>query len=448
MSFQLNLRRPALSRRTFLKGLGTLLALPMLDAMIPTRGSASTQPFPKRVLFYYVPNGFIMEEWGAMQSGVGLSLSRILEPLTPFQSELLFLSNLDNYPSSPQGEGPGQHARGTGSFLTAHHIYKTSGTDIYNGVSLDQLLAEKMAGTTPFRSLELGTEPGYSAGTCDSGYSCTYSQNIAWSGPSTPLSKEISPQALFNRLFAGTNANESEVQKQRRLLYQQSILDSVSADAAQLHQHLGTQDRQKLDEYLTGIRELEQRLNAPPVSCSGATQAPPKAVDRQELIRQMSDLMTLAFQCDMTRIITFMFANAASHQTFPWLGINDYHHVISHHMDDPDTIEKLVQIGIWEMSMVAYLLQKLQSVQEGEGTLLDNTLVYFSSEIADGNAHTYTNMPVMLAGRMGGTIQPGRCLEYAAGTPIANLLIALAQRMELPLTTFGDDGVSPLDGLS
>lgn len=450
-----------LSRRTLLRGFGTLMALPMLEAMAPTlpgelrsplasghlRGQAVTPP--RRIIFYYVPNGIVMEKWKIAATGSDFALSPILQPLQQYQQELLILSNLDCYPATDQGDGAGDHARGTGSFLTATHVKKTSGEDIQNDISVDQVIANSQAGLTRYRSLELGVEPGASAGACDSGYSCAYSTNIAWSNPNTPVAKETDPRALFDRLFAGADPNQTEEQATRRLLHRRSILDFVLEDANALAQKVGSSDRQKLDQYLTGVRELETRLELEMegLQACDAGEAPVNSSNLEVKVQQMSDLMVLAMQCDMTRVFTFMNGNAGSNRSFPFLNIYQSHHELSHHQGDPVKLEKLEQINVWEVTMVKYLLDKMKLVQEGEGSLLDNALVVFGSEIADGNAHGHLGLPVMMAGRLGGMVSPGRHVAYASGTPIANLYMGLAQRFGVTLSSFGDDGTEPLGEL-
>lgn len=445
------MKRLGLHRRTFLRGLGTLMALPMLEAMAPTlpvrRAHGEAVTSPKRVLFYYVPNGIVMEKWTPGQTGADFSLSPVLTPLAGLESELLVLSNLDCYPATDQGDGAGDHARGTGAFLTSVHVAKTAGSDIHNGPSIDQVLAQAQAGATRYRSLEVGIEPGPSSGSCDSGYSCAYSTNIAWYDAATPLAKETDVVALFNRLFSNGNGDESAEQTARRQLYRKSVLDFVLEDANTLYARVGSSDKQKLDQYFTGIRELERQLEVGTSGSCPMGEAPTSNSDLEVRVRQMSDLMVLAMQCDMTRILTFMQGNAGSNRNFPFLGIYQSHHELSHHQNDRTKIEKLERINVWELEMVRYLLDKMRAVQEPDGSLLDNSVVFFSSEIADGNAHAHLKLPVLLAGRLGGRLSPGRHVRYAEGTPIANLYMGLAERLGVSLDRFGDDGASPLGEL-
>lgn len=446
------MRRPwELSRRTLLRGAGAAMALPLLEAMMPRTLRAQAAIAPTRLLFYYVPCGIYMQKWTPTRAGADWETTPILAPLEPFRDQLLVLTGIENAAGWDQGDGAGDHARGTGACLTATHVNKSSSV-IINDISADQVAANALATQTLFRSLELGIEAGGTAGTCDSGYSCAYSNNIAWSGETTPVAKEIDPVAAFGRLFgqSGTGLSQAQLDRQRR--YQTSVLDLVRDDALRLQSRLGASDKAKLDEYLTGVRELEQRIQASnqPLSCDpGAAPAPSTGVlDYPTRIQQMSDIMVLAFQCDMTRVISFMQANGGSNRVFPFLGIPQGHHYLSHHQDQPEFLEKLEIIDTWESEMLAYLLAGLRRVTEPDGsTLLDNTLVFYSSEISDGNAHNHDNMPILLAGSGGGAVTPGRHVVYDNKPPVANLFISMLRSVGLTVPAFGDDGYGELPGL-
>jgi len=435
----------SLSRRTFLQGAGTALALPFLEAMLPRRAHAQME-VPKRLLAFYVPNGIVMNEWTPSATGADYALTRILAPLAPHKDELLVLSGISNLPARP--DGPGDHASGTGAFLTAAHPFKTEGSNIRNGISMDQVLANAIGDATRFPSLQLGSEGGSSTGGCDSGYSCAYARNISWAGPSTPLAKEVNPQAVFDRLFAGDDPGATMAAQRKRQLYKQSVLDFVKEDARALKTKLGKTDRGKLEEYETGVRELEQRLQTPlpaPTCTPGAR--PGAGGDYRDAVRAMCDLMVLAFQCDRTRVITYMLGNAGSNRVYRHLGISEGHHQISHHQGLAENLSRLVSIDIWELEQLAYLLGRMKAVVEPNGTLLDNSLVFFSSEIEDGNAHRHTNLPIILAGRAGG-IRPGRHVRYSGGPPIANLFISMLGALGVPTTSFGLDGTAALGQLT
>ena len=338
----------------------------------------------------------------------------------------------------------GDHARGTGSFLTARTVKLTDGADIENGISLDQRIAQAIGSQTTLPSLQLGAESGGSTGNCDSGYSCAYSRNVSWAGPQSPLAKETNPVSAFERLFQGLDSLTPPAELERRRLLRLSVLDSVTDDAARLRLELGASDRQKLDEYLTGVRELENRIqNIDGVSQCEAT-APPDPTDFVSRVRAMSDLIVTAFQCDRTRVITFMELNAGSNQTYPWLGVLDGHHQISHHQGNAANFASLSTIDTWEVEQFAYMLQRLAGVQEPGGSLLDSSFVFFSSEIEDGDAHRHTNMPILLAGRGGGAVQPGRHLRFSGSPDVGDLFLTMLRGFGIQDATFGDNGTSPL----
>lgn len=433
--------RARLSRRTFLRGTGAAIALPFLEAMWPRSARAQAAASARRFIAWYVPNGMHMADWTPANTGANYTLSPTLAALAPIRDEVLVLSGLANLPARVNVAG--DHARGTGSFLTARTVKQTDGADIENGISLDQRIANAIGASTSLPSLQLGTESGGSTGNCDSGYSCAYARNISWAGPQSPLAKETNPASAFERLFQGAEVQLPPDELDRRRLLRLSVLDAVTEDANRLRLELGSSDRQKLDEYLTGVRALETRIQTAETSQCEATE-PGDPVDLVERVRTMSDLMVTALQCDRTRVITFMELNAGSNQTYPWLGIFDGHHQISHHQGNTANFAQLRTINIWEVEQFVYLLQRLASVQEPEGTLLDSSLVFFSSEIEDGDAHRHTNLPVLLAGRGGGAVTPGQHLRFSGNPPLANLFLTVLRAFGIQDATFGADGTSPL----
>lgn len=439
-----------LSRRTFLKGAGAAMALPLLEAMLPGSARAQSAEVPKRLFAFYVPNGIHMSAWTPGSEGAGYALTPILQPLAAYRDDFLVLSGLSNYAATPQGDGPGDHARGTGCFLTAAHPVKTEGADISIGPSVDQVAADFLADQTRLRSLELGCEGGGSTGGCDSGYSCAYSRNVSWRSATTPMPKEVNPRSVYDRLFAGFDPGETAQQIGKRQRYKQSVLDFVLDDAQRLSQRLGTRDRAKLDEYMTGVRELETRLETSTQgpSCEPFQRPDGTPADFQEHVRLMLDLVALAFQCDITRVATFMLGNGGSNRSYSFLGVSGAHHELSHHQGDSAKHAALQVIDTWEVEQLAYLLSKLKAAQDVEGSVLDNTLVFFSSEISDGNAHSHNNLPVLLAGRGGGAVSPGRHIAYPQSTPIANLFVSMLQSVGVSTSSFGDDGNGPLSGLA
>lgn len=433
--------RARLSRRTFLRGTGAAIALPFLEAMWPRSARAQAAASARRFIAWFVPNGIHMADWTPANTGANYTLSPTLAPLAPIRDEVLVLTGLANRPA--QVNVAGDHARGTGSFLTARTVRRTDGADIENGISLDQRIANAIGAATSLPSLQLGTESGGSTGNCDSGYSCAYARNISWAGPQSPLAKETNPASAFERLFQGAEVQLPPDELARRRLLRLSVLDTVTQDANRLRLELGSSDRQKLDEYLTGVRALETRIQTATVSQCEATE-PPDANDLVERVRTMSDLMVTALTCDRTRVITFMELNGGSNQTYPWLGIADSHHQISHHQGNTANFAQLRTINIWEVEQFVYLLQRMASVQEPEGTLLDSSLAFFSSEIEDGDAHRHTNLPVLLAGRGGGAVTPGQHLRFSGSPPLANLYLTVLRAFGIQDATFGADGTSPL----
>ncbi len=436
-----------LSRRTALKGMGAAISLPLLEAMLPARTLAA--PAPLRLAFLYVPNGKHMADWTPKEEGSGYTLPAILEPLQGVKDELVVLTGLALDKARPHGDGPGDHARAMASFLTARQAKKTHGADIRAGVSVDQLLAQKVGSATRFPSLELGCDRGPNAGNCDSGYSCAYSTNLSWRTESTPTSKEIDPRQVFERLFT-TSDPRADPNLARRDLYKRSILDFVAEDTTRLRARLGVTDQRKVDEYLTAIREIEQRLSkAPPAVEVGQTRmVKPAGIpkDYKEHLRLMTDLLVLAFRGDLTRIATFVYANDGSNRSYSFLGVPEGHHDLSHHGRDKAKQEKIKKINLFHVSQFAYLLEKLKSIPEGEGTLLDHCLIVYGSGISDGDAHNHDNLPVLLAGKGRGTVRTGRHVRFRKETPLANLYVSLLDRAGVKMEAFGDS-TGPLTGL-
>ncbi len=446
--------RFTLSRRTLLRGLGTALALPTLEAMLPASARAQAMAQPRRFVGFYVPCGIRMNRWTPAATGASYTLSSILQPLGAWngqpslQADTLVLSGLANRPARP--DGPGDHASGTGAFLTAAHPFKTNGANISNGISFDQVLANAWRGQTRFASLELGIDGGGATGDCDSGYSCAYARNIAWASATQPLAKETSPQAVFDRLFAGVDPTQTAAAVAKRKRYKQSVLDAVKEDAAALQPRLGATDKRKVDEYLTGVRELEVQLAAEqPSSCSPGAR-PGAWTDLRDKTDQMLDLIAFAFQCDLTRSVTFMLQNAGSGYVHRFLtvggaAITEGHHSLSHHGGNAAKNDALEAIGRWEVEQFAKLARKLKALQEPDGTsVLDQSALFFSSEIEDGDSHSHFNMPVLVAGKGGGSLRVGQHLRYADQPSVANLFVGLGQALGAPVTAFGDStGVLP-----
>ncbi|MEX0702091.1 MAG: DUF1552 domain-containing protein, partial [Planctomycetales bacterium] len=438
-----------LERRTFLKGMGTTMALPLLDAMLPgallAAGTGAAAKPPVRAAFVFFPIGAIMPSWTPEKTGADYELSPTLAPLAKVKSELLVLGGLTQHHARANGDGPGDHARSAAAFLTGEQPVKTSGANIRVGVSVDQVAAEQIGPKTHLPSLELGTERGRSAGNCDSGYSCAYSNNIAWKNPSTPVAKEINPKLVFERMFGSGDERESAAARAQRTEYRKSILDLVAEDASRLKGRLGQTDRAKIDEYFQSVRELEQRIaRAAAADESRQAKRPelslPEGVpgDMTEHIRLMYDLLALAFQTDSTRVATYMVANEGSNRTYPMVGVKDGHHTLSHHGNDQKKIEQIQKIDKFLVGEFARFVEKLHATPEGQGTLLDNCMVLYGSGIADGNGHSHHNLPIILAGRGGGTIQPGRHVVHPKNTPLNNLFLSMLDRVGAEVESLGD----------
>jgi len=435
----------SIERRTLLRGLGSALALPLLDAMIPAFTRAATTKAPCRAAFLYVPNGIIMDQW--LPAGFDIkktgatpfpeSLPRVSQALLPFRKDVMLLSGLTQNGGRALGDGPGDHGRAGANYLTCVHPKKTNGRDLQAGVSVDQIAAKRLEGKTRFSSLELGCEEGVQGGSCDNGYSCAYSNSISWRTPSAPNPAEIRPRAVFERLFAAQDTP-------REARYQKSILDAVTGDAQRLSSTLGGADKRKLDEYLTSLRDVEKRIESAERSSSAGPKpdvaAPPSSIPTEfsEHARVMFDLMTLAFQTDSTRVATVLLALEQSPRAYPEIGIPEAHHGLTHHQGDKEKIEKVTQINMFHMKQLAYLLNKLRSTPDGDGTLLDHVMLTYGSGFSDGNAHDHANLPVVLAGGGCGTLKPGRFIQYPKETPMANLFVAMLDRLGVPVESVGD----------
>jgi hypothetical protein len=433
-----------LSRRTVLRGLGTTIALPLLDSMVPAFAASRrlVEKAPRRMAFVYIPNGAIMEDWTPEKTGAGYDFKSILQPLEPFRDDMSVLSGLAQHNGKALGDGAGDHARAAATFLTGVHPKKTDGADIHAGISVDQVAAQKVGHKTRLASLELGTEPGRLAGNCDSGYSCAYSNSISWRTATTPNPPEINPRLVFERLFGDIRAGETPEAKARRLRQDGSILDFVQEDAKKLQRTLGATDQRKLDEYLDGIRDIERRISSDE---NLSVQLPPGLekpagipADFSDHIKILFDLMTVALQTDMTRIVTFMVGREGSNRTYREIGVPDPHHGLTHHQDDQAKIDKISMINRFHVEQFAYLLGKMRSVPDGDGTLLDNTMIVYGSSIGDGNRHTHHDLPLLLAGRAGGTVKAGRHVAYPENTPLNNLYLSMLDRVDVPTETLGD----------
>jgi hypothetical protein len=431
-----------LARRSFLRGIGATIALPFLDAMTPAfaAGRIGATNAPRRMAYVYVPNGIIMKDWTPAAEGPAFEFPRILKPLEAYRNDFMVLSGLTHNTGRALGDGPGDHARAAASFLTGIHPKKTAGADISLGVSVDQIAAQKIGSATRFASLELGCEDGRLVGNCDSGYSCAYSNSISWRTSTTPMPPEVNPRAVFERLFG--DASETPEVRAKRLAYNKSILDFVLDDTQRLKGDLGRTDRRKLDEYLDAVREIERRIEMAehdPKQFTPTIEKPAGVpVEFADHVRLMFDLMTLAFQADLTRVSTFMICREGSTRTYREIGVSDAHHPLTHHRNNPEWIEKVTKINCFHLEQFAYFVNKLKTTTDGDGTLLDRMMVVYGSGLADGNQHTHNDLPVVLAGTGNGALRPGRHVRYPKETPMTNLYVAMLDHMGVTPEHIGD----------
>lgn len=434
--------RKTLSRRTILRGLGgAAVALPVLDAMAPALAS-STLPgkAPVRMAFVYVPNGMDMRHWNPTWEGPLQTLPKILAPLEPVKKQITLLSNLTHNNGRALLDGPGDHGRCCGAYLTGVQPRKTM-VDIKAGISCDQIVAKQMADKTRFASLEVGIEDARQAGDCDSGYSCAYTNNLAWRSETQPLPPILDPRALFERLF-GSGAELSPEERKLQSKFRRSILDFVSEDTKKLQTNLGPTDKRKLDEYLSSIREIERQIERAEKDNSQINPGMEKPygipADFAEHFKLMTDMITVAFQADLTRVLTFLVTREGTSRAYRELGIADGHHPLTHHRNDPEMMDKVARINEYHMKQFATWMQKLESIKEGDSTLLDNSMIVYGAGLADGNRHSHEDLPTLIAGRGGKFFKPGRRIMYRKETPMSNLFLTMMDRMETRVDHFGD----------
>jgi len=447
--------RLALTRRTFLRGLGACIALPAFESLLPLRSlgtpvSTPTAPAsggagsiaPLRMAFVYFPNGAIQPQWWPQGEGTAFEFSRTLKPLESLRDQIQILSGLDHVNATAGPDGAGDHARANGTFLTGVRM-KKSATEVHAGISIDQIMARNMGHLTRLPSLELTCDAGRNSGACDSGYSCAYQYNLSWSSPTTPMTPEANPRLVFERLFGAGTRKERAAELQRRRAEQRSILDFVVADARDLQRQLNASDRDKLDQYLTGVRDLESRIQraeqiGDPTNPNVESPAgiPPTYAEHIQL---MYDVMLLAFQTDSTRVATLLLAHDGSNRSFAEIGIPEGHHDLSHHFGNEEKIAKLADIDLWYSKQFARFLDRLRETRDVDGkSLLDNCMIVYGSGNSDGNRHTHVNLPIVLAGGGGGTLTPGRFVSHGS-KPACNLFLSLADRMgATALERFGD----------
>jgi len=437
--------RKHLPRRTFLRGLGATLSLPLLDSMVPAQTPlAKTAAAPQiRLGLCFIPHGAVINNWTPIGDGADFELSRTLGPLAPFRDRLVVVSNLAHRNAAPAGPGDngGDHTRSPAVYLNGVHPKRTDGADIRAGTTIDQIAAQKIGQQTPLPSLELAIEDFSGlVGSCDVGFSCAYMNTISWRTPTTPLPMEINPRVVFDRLF-GDGATVEE--RLERIEQERSILDAVTSDVRRLEGKLGPADRTRVAEYLDTVREIERRIQLAEKQNSNssiAVPATPSGIpdDHQAHTHLMFDLMAVAFQADITRISTFMMAREVSYRTFPMLGISEGFHPASHHQNNPERLENLTRINTYHVSLLAHFLEKLRSTPDGDGNLLDHSLVLYGSGMSNSNIHNHSPLPVLVAGGAAGKMKGGRHLKYPENTPMANLLLTILDKAGVPQESIGD----------
>jgi hypothetical protein len=431
-----------LPRRTFLRGLmGTTIALPLLDSMIPalTAGTKTAASPKTRLGFVYVPHGAVMDKWTPATEGAGFEFMPILKPLEPFRDRLVIVTGLANKAAESQGDGGGDHARSAPSYLSGIHPLRTEGEDVRAGTTIDQIAAQKISQDTPLPSLELGTEDTGLVGVCDVGYSCAYMNSISWRTPTQPLPMEINPRVVFERLFGdGSNAADRLARKQE----DRSILDSITGEVSHLETGLGTGDRGKISDYLDNIREIERRIQMAEKRANLNVNVPetpigvPDSFD--EHAKLMYELQVLAYQAEITRVSTFMVARDLSQRTFPQIGVPEPHHSVSHHGNNPVMIAKLEKINNYHATLLAFFLEKLRSTPDGDGNLLDHSMILYGSSMSNPNEHNHFPLPLLVAGGACGKLEGGRHLKFPERTPMSNLLLGVLEKAGVERDALGD----------
>ena len=436
------LTRKHLHRRTFLRGMGAAIALPVLDAMTPAFAApARAGSRPIRMAFTYVPNGITMTDWTPKSEGAAFEYSRVMKPLEPFRKDTVVLSGLAQRNGMALGDGPGDHARAAAAYLTGVHPKKTAGADIQNGISVDQVAAQQIGSATRFASLELGCDDSRTVGNCDSGYSCAYTNSLAWRGPSTPMPPETNPRLVFERLFGDIDPSLTPETRARRLLHRRSILDLVRERTSEMSAALGAADRRKLDEYLSSIREIEQRIERAEKDLTGLTPSIDKPtgipVLYADYVNLMFDLQLIAFQTDMTRIVTMMMGREGSMRTYPEIGVPDPHHPLTHHRGNAEWIERVTKVNEMHVQLFAGFIKKMKETPDGDGSLLDHSMIIYGSGLSDGNRHTHEDLPVLIVGG-GGNFRLGNHIVYPKGTPMNNLFLTVLDRIGVQPEKIGD----------
>jgi Protein of unknown function (DUF1552) len=430
--------RMALSRRTFLRGVGASVALPLLDAMVPAL-TATAKAVPRLGVVYH-PNGVIYQNWLPQGAGREFEFSPILAPLEPFRDQLIVVTGLSSHQAEALGDGGGDHSRASGSYLTGVHV-KKSDSVVANSVSMDQIAANAHKGETQLSSLQLTADDNSLVGSCDVGYSCAYSSTLSWLTPTLPLMAENNPRVVFERLFGSSDSTDPRV-RASRLHQDRSILDSVTARVKQLQQKLGPADNTKVNDYLESLRDVERRIQK--AEEQSAKEGPdvdqpagvPAGFDAH--VRLLYDLQLLAYQSDLTRVITFMYGREQTDRPYPQIGVPEPHHSLTHHQNDPLKMEKCTKIQLYHVKLFADYLEKLRTTPDGDGSLLDHLILLYGGGISNSDRHTHGPLPTLLLGGGAGTIKGGRHLVYPEDTPLTNLQVTLLNKMGVPAEKLGD----------
>jgi hypothetical protein len=440
------------NRRALLRGVGVALALPAFERFYPLVGSAAeavrapattASGAPLRMGFLYVPNGVILNSWRPQGEGQEYQLNETMQPLAEFKQDIQIFTGFEHKNGTSGGDGAGDHARANATILTGARPKKTAGSDIRVGISVDQVAAQHVGDSTRFPSLELSCDGVRSSGVCDSGYSCAYQFNLSWRSATTPVAPESNPRLVFERLFGSGTREERLANFRQRRAEQRSVLDFVMGDAHRLQQQLGRNDVQKLEEYLTGVREIESRIQRSERFGEPADPGVPTPegvpASYRDHIRLMFDMLLLAYQTDSTRVATFLLAHDGSNRTFDDIGVTDGHHTLSHHLNDPQKMAKIARIDLFYVEQLAYFLGRMRETRDVDGqSLLDNSMLVYASGLSDGNRHRHDDLPVIIAGRAGGAFTPGVHRKLDSALPMTNLYVRMLEEMGVNVTSFGD----------
>ncbi|MDE0835886.1 MAG: DUF1552 domain-containing protein [Akkermansiaceae bacterium] len=439
------------SRRGFLRGFGAAVSLPALEAFRPLMAASTTaravgttaSGAPLRMAYLYIPNGVNVEKWRPTGTASSYKMGESFGEMEKHRKDFQIFTGFEQKNATPGGDGAGDHARGTAAFLTSARPRKTAGSDIQLGISADQVAANAVAAETRLASLELSTDGVRKSGKCDSGYSCAYQFNLSWRSENQPMTPEANPRAVFERLFGAGSSGEREKSLGSRLASKKSVLDFIANDAKALHRHLGRTDRQKMDEYLTGVREIEKQIEkaeALGIPVDPGVPAPQGKPDSyKDHLRMMFDMMVLAFKTDSTRVSSFLMAHDGSNRSFGDIGVNDGHHNISHHKGNEDNLKKIAKIDEFYLEQLSYFLEKMKTTEDVDGkSLLHNSMIVYGGCISDGNRHNHDDLPIILAGHGGGALKPGRHVDLGEDVPLANLYLRMLDEFGAKEKRFGD----------